>query len=199
MNLRTLGSIFLAVTLGLTLAACVDSPQPLSARAKAQPDPRLVGKWRPHPKTGSDTKLDVSRVSFDEHGIGYAEDLDADGGPKKEPMRFFVTRTEKDSYLNVQIADDPSDESPPGDSKPYVILRYQVSDDLKSVQLWCLNPDAIERAIKAGQIKGSVVKEETSLDNGVHLQDSAENIEKFFASKPAGEIFQELATAEKVD
>ncbi len=144
-------------------------------------------------------KLNVARVSFDEHGVGYAEDLDAENSPKKEPVRFFVTHTEKDAFLNVQLPDDPADKGHPGSFKPYVILRYRVSDDLKSVQLWCLKPDAIEQAINAGQIKGQVVKDEHSLANGVHLQDSAENIERFFAAKPGEEIFQDFATFEKVD
>ena len=144
-------------------------------------------------------KLNVARVSFDEHGIGYAEDLDAEGGPKKEPIRFFVTRTENDAFLNVQIPDDPADKGHPGGFRPYVILRYRVADDLRSVQLWWLKPDTIERAINAGQIKGRVVKDEHSLANGIHLEDSAENIEKFLASKPDGEIFQDFATFEKVD
>ena len=46
MTFRALCFLVFALAFGLLAAGCVDSEQPLSARADAKADPRLVGLWR---------------------------------------------------------------------------------------------------------------------------------------------------------
>ena len=202
MTFRVLRSLIFAATLGLLAAGCVDSEQPLSARANAKADPHLVGTWHLEnvDKPADPADKSAGRITFDEHGIGRMEDIGAEEGkPKDEPMEFFVTRTEKFSFLNVLVSNKPTP-AHPAPYKTYMLLKYVVSPDGKSVELQALRVETLEPLINAGKLKGYINKDDDhSMRHGVTLQDSAENILKFIDSNPDEEVFEKFGTLRKLD
>ena len=202
MTFRVLRSLIFAATLGLLAAGCVDSEQPLGARTDARADPRLVGTWH---LENADKPVDpadksAGRITFDEHGIGRFEDVGMEEGKsKQDPMDFFVTRTERLSFLNVLNPGTPT-AAHPQPPKTYVLLKYIVSPDGKSVELWMLRAETLKPPINAGKLKGYINKDsDHSLADGVTLQDSAENILKFIESNPEKEVFEKFGTLRKLD
>ena len=188
----------------LVLGGCVMSERPLSAMQEARPDTRLVGRW--HEKDGTAPKAGTKRephdvvaleVSFDPRGLGQAVAVQRDGTVQPEPTRFFVTRTARNAFLNVQYHDN-------GSHLLYRFYKYRVAKNGRSVQLWSLRADPFDAAIKAGALRGKLDAEDRGdgHDGGLiytRLQDSSERILHFLESKPEKEIFEESITVEKVE
>ena len=178
----------LALVLAGLTGGCVDSVQPLSARADARPDPRLTGTWW-EDGVYVDRAAPRARVTFDAHGIGHAVETDETSGQtKKAPVQFFVTRAGQDDFINLL---DTSKPARPGHPQLYTILKYRVADDLKSIRFYPLVPQTIEDAIRVGKLRGRIVPGEYPLADGVHLQDSPENMLRFIESASAKKVFEE--------
>ena len=199
-KMNTLRFLTRVIAFGLLMAGCVDSEQPLGPRSEAVPDPRLVGLWHfymeGNPAASSDKS--VGRISFDKSGIGRFEDVTPGKEKKDDPIEFFVSRAGTTSFVNL-FADKPSPVNP-DPAKSYVLLKYRVSADLKSVELWSLRVAALEPAIEAGKLKGRINKDDHNrLHDGVTLQDSAANILKFIAANPDQEVFEKFGVLRKAD
>ena len=198
MNLRAIRFLTITLALGLLTGGCVRSEQPLSTRAAARPDPRLVGTW--HAVGKNDGGLKDVQASFDQRGIGHlliAAD-NSNFAPSPDLPEFFVTRTQRNSYLNVRLRDDAR-KGFHWRSKHYKFYKYQFSRDQKTVRLWSLRADPFERAITAGKLKGVLAKDDHgSQDSSTTLQDSSEAILSFIESTPDGEIFEKYGTFRRV-
>ena len=185
----------------LLASGCVRSEQPLSDAKDARADLRLAGQWRARDKPQTGVRIDEAtpkdrllKVSFDEHGVGHAEFLE-EGVAKPGNIQFFVTRTSRQAFLNVQE---------PGLSPPlYHLFKYQVSDGGRSVQLWSLRTAFFEAAIKENRLKGKISVDPPGDDPGsggtyTLLQDASDKVLRVIELKPEQEMFTDLLSLEKV-
>ena len=204
MTLRRLYVLAFLGTLALLSDGCLYLEQPLSARADAKPDPRLVGTWRvdgPNKTTGKatlpDQKPSICCVTFDEHGIGHLQIIDQH--PElKGSLGFFVTHTAKASYINALTFGDPGQ---PGEAKQYLFFKYSVSEDGRTLHLWMFKIPPFQRALQEGKLKGQFTKgdgHKAEVDTVV-LQDSPEATLNFLDSLPDEKSFADEIIGTKVD
>lgn len=195
--------LFLGLALTLLAGGCVVSEQPLSAIGEAKPDTRLTGRWRntdrdadeKKPEMDGKKEPEIAQISFDEHGVGHAQEVDQDGKVGMEFLRFFITRSEKNTYLNIQ---DPST-----NSSGYFFYKYRVSDDGKVLQLWSVRDEVLTDAVKTGQLKGKLdvhpPGKTSSLESYTLLQDSSDKLLSFIESKPEKTMLDKPMTLGKVN
>lgn len=189
----------------LMLGGCVRSEQPLSAMKDARPDERLVGQWRSHDPASSAAKrnrraapAEDVRISFDAQGVGHVFPVLKNAHTGPEQTRFFVTRTAKNTFLNV--------ENPEPDSRPlYEFYKYRVSQNQRTLHLWSLQAERFEAAVKAGQILGKLnvagsprKGNGNSIGNYTLLQGSPEQILSFIELQPAEKVFTKFIDLERV-
>ena len=194
--------LFIGLVLTLFAGGCVVSEQPLSTISEAKPDPRLTGQWHKVEGDAGEKKAEINdkekpeiaQISFDGHGVGHAQNVEKDGKLGLEILRFFVTRTERNTFLNIQ---DPS-----GDFSGYYFFKYQVSEDGKELKLWSVHDFVLVDAVKAGQLKGKLdvhpPGKNSSLDKYTLLQDSPDKILSFIEAKTESAIYDRPMTLEKV-
>ena len=182
----------------LLLNGCVRSEQPLSAAQEAKPDLRLVGTW--HGEKEPDAKSDC-RISFDAQGHGHFLGKAEDGSwkPAESAASFFVTRTEKSSYINALI---PDDDNQPAGPAHYTFFRYTVADDGKTLHLWTTKLGTFQKAVRESKLKGRLDEAKDPgkpEDKSVLLQDSSDAILRFIEALPPDEAFTDESVSKRVD
>lgn len=161
---------------------CDDSKVPLSDPAASKPDARLAGVWRfRDPKEpGEVTYYHVGRA--DEklpEGVMRVVAVGHDRGnvSPAENLLVFPTVLEGKTYLNVTDGSEKAlkvlREKGWTAMDKYFILRYEVDGD--KLTCWIMDPDAKEKAIKAGKIQGTVK------DYDIRFTDTTENLAQFVA------------------
>lgn len=181
----------------LLIGGCVLSEQPLSAIQDAQPDLRLVGTW--HEESETESKQDI-RVSYDPQGLGHLSKKTGSNPSPSKPndVTFFVTKTDKASYLNVLILDgDKQNEK----GKHYQFYKYTVSEDQKILHLWTTKIPTFQKAVRESKLKGQLESADGSNpeQQSVVLQDSSEAILRFLETLPPEEAFTDFGVSTKVD
>lgn len=158
-------SLLLAV-----LAGCkVDSVHPISPAADAQSDPALFGVWRYREKdeltyvhigpefalgeTGASAVQRRTRIVIVDH---------KPSGLTDEAYVGHVSRMGRQRYLNVVQTEDEK-------AVGYIFVRYALVDR-NTLRLATINEDALQAAIRAGRIRGTIrgdgVASETAITAG---------------------------------
>ncbi len=185
----------------LILGGCVYSKYPLGTAQDARPDARLVGQW--HDKK-NDAKGDAedTRVSFDAQGKGQLSARREDGtwGPAPRVAAFFVTRSKTTSYFNVRSRDDTKEGDEAARNQAYLICKYEVSADGRTLTYWPFDSDVLAKAVEEGRIKGEVQKASVDPKNTptVILRDSSEDLLRFVESSPEA-LFGDPTTLTRVE
>lgn len=125
----------------LFAGGCVLVTEPLSDVHKAEPDAKLVGKWRATGSAPDDLVIDRPDVKANPKGLMRASFNSPEGQGKIAAMWFFCTTVEKKTYAN-----SPADRATNGGSPPfetpgefakweksktsgYIVMQYAVSGD----------------------------------------------------------------------
>jgi hypothetical protein len=157
------------VALGsLFLVSCVESKNPVSDLDKSLPEKRFYGVWIEEKEgqrmvwaIGSIDNVRMSRKDIPQ-GIMRAAvvDFDTNGSVGKPfSVLFFVSPFDASGgYINW-FEEDVLDESKfktwdKANIKSYLVVKYVIRDD--RIELYTLDTDAIEAAVKKGQIKGTI-------------------------------------------
>jgi hypothetical protein len=173
-------SVVPLLSLVVGLAGCkVDSVNPISPLASAQPDTAIYGVWR------FKSKDELSYIH-----IGPEFSLGESGKPAHKRTRIvivdhkrngltdaayvaFTSRIGKQRYLNVVQSE--------GDrTVGYLFVRYTLIDR-NTLRFATIDEDALKSAIRAGRIKGTTRGEGLSSETAI-TADSAE-IEKFLGAE----------------
>lgn len=180
-------TLFSLVGICLFLAGCDDSTAPLSEPAKARPDNRLTGVWQ---KTdgGTTTYYLVGQLGgkAPEAVMRVVSVTRFEDGRLGEPDQFLLFPTDLGgkSYLNLglvtheQLAAIQETGWKPDLVASYFLLKYRVEGD--AVLTWVMKPEAKQKAIEAGQIKGEIKE-----DNGkrIRFTDTTEKVAQFVGDK----------------
>jgi hypothetical protein len=179
--------LLLVAACSLLLTSCFDTKHPLSDPQKSKPDERLTGVWRFRGDNGElnyyhighvgeRLPASVMRVFFVQHRT--------DGTMQFGELMVFPTSIGDKTYLNAAEA-KPSDfalleEKGWTDEaiNKYLILRYQITDDVLTLQL--VDQEAKKRTVESGHIKG-VIEKDRDGNPRVHFTDTTENLAKFVA------------------
>ena len=147
----------LMLLLLLSLAGCkVDTINPISSAATAQPDVSLYGVWR-YRANGELTYLHIGP----EFSLATG---DAAAATKKRTRIFIIdhkpngltdetyaahaSRIGKQRYLNVEQVDD-------GKPVGYILVRYALIDS-NTLRFSTMNEEVLKAAIGSGRIKGTI-------------------------------------------
>lgn len=178
-------ALFALVGICLLIAGCDDSTVPLSDPAKASPDERLTGVWQKS-DSGTTTYYLVGHLGgkAPEAVMRVVSITKFEDGRLGEPNQFllFPTDIAGKSYLNVglvtqeQLATIQETGWKPDLVDSYFLLRYRVEGN--TVLAWVMEPEAKQKAIEAGQIKGEIKE-----DGGkrIRFTDTAENVAQLVA------------------
>ena len=199
---KWLRAVLLPSVAMLTCGGCVTSDQPLSAIKEAKPDLRLVGHWH----TDSDElgtsggKGQDARITFDEHGQGCMAIQQADGSwnPGSNFPNFFVTRTAKASYLNLYNPLHKKEPDAAPEHGKYLLIKYRLSDDQKTLTYWTLNTKFFQQAVADGKLKGRIKDKHGKVQDDVVLLDSSEAMLHFIELSLEADIYTGPATATRV-
>ena len=126
---------WIALLLLVTAAGCIaEFVHPLSDPAKAKVDVALLGTWESVDKD-DDTIFEIARK--DQHWIALSQ--------TNEPDSVGFTSVVGDrKYLNMKQ-----------DNGRYILVEYQVTPQ-GQLNVWLLDDDVFEQAIKSGRLKGSL-------------------------------------------
>jgi hypothetical protein len=162
--------------------------KPLSDLDEAKPDKRLFGVWRPIDESKKERHSAICFIGKSGHrdvpqgimkcilaGIDSNDDIIIE-----KPMYFFTTSVGDNSYglFFEESVFDPA-KFPRWDKrniKKYTLFKYKVEEDRLNV--WLMETDAVEAAIRKGQVEGTVV--ETKKHKIITLT-GGENLSKFLA------------------
>jgi len=144
--MKTLLRLCACLLLGCVLTACPETTvnddfglKPLALKASD-----WSGNWQP---IDDDDKTDFSVIDA-KQGLIRITDPDK---KEAEPIEFKIRRASADDKVNLFFALIHEKGTKPGSFTLY-ILRHS---DKGILFLWCIEHDAIEAAIKAGELKGT--------------------------------------------
>ena len=223
MTRRAMRMLLCCGLLGL-LSGCAASVHPLCDPATAEPDKRLVGMWerRDGEEASHVSYLHIAREptrAFDtsrpepEPGLmrcwATGHDEKTSVGDDFGGGRFLSTKIGYLDYASIVIDDfaqhakpaeqgeaAPESEGAPGQKPRFIIVRYDVTDDVLVV--WPANQDDVAQSIESGQIAGIArrkVRRPGQFEFGkweeVTLTASTEELRKFFEAGGAEKWFRE--------
>jgi len=171
---------FIVVLLTALSCSCIpESKEPLSSPVEAKIDSRLFGVWHSevmlnsvyiHISTDKDAckkgLMDVIYVDHNQVGPAFALHF-----------RGFVSTIGDVNYMNLQhCSADPSSEGLICEEY-YFFAKYQVAQD-GLLRVWLMSEQPVEKAIKAGKLKGQVKYQESDPGKSeeVIIEDSSLNI-----------------------
>ena len=160
------------VQLSLLLLALLSSScgrvrvtSPLSDPEKAQPDERLCGMWKPENKGDNAPDaafLLIGKVGRQDVPAGImkamAMEIDKNNKLRDISVYFFTTPAADDTYANLFLEEvvDPAN-SPVWNKKSmrsFLLYKYKAEED--KLTIWSMNDDAVEDAVRSGQVKGKI-------------------------------------------
>jgi hypothetical protein len=171
---------FIVLAILLLLAGCEDSSTPLSDPTTSTPDERLVGVWRLRDKEGDVTYFHVGHTdeAFPSGVLRVVQITHRKQIVQKPiPVLAFPTTIGGKTYLNV--APNLIHEGKGWKSKAYFLFRYQIDGD--NLLLSKMDPDAKDRAIENGKIKGISDHEKSKKPffRIIKITDTTENLARF--------------------
>ena len=178
----------------LLLAGCLpESKNPLSTPATSTIDARLEGIYRQDREKSSD---DLEGWHFHYRGVPTAggsrvtpslEVLDVthmkNGGLRGNAYHALTTHLGGHDYISfVELGTSGKK----GKAAPYSFARYEV-DWAGNLRVWLASPQALEAAIKAGKLHGTVVPHKFGDD--IFIADSTEGLAAFVAASDPAILF----------
>lgn len=171
---RILQSIIM-LSLALLMSGClVESGVPLSPPVPLAADDPLIGTWVHTKKEGETTYLHIGNKGEAANIIMIAFSRDA----LEENQTFAASTTtlEGNHYLSLLFPEEASsDKKPPH----YLILKYRISADGKTLSLWMANLQFFADAVKNGEIAGAM--ESKSFASSVFLSADDRSLQRFIA------------------
>jgi hypothetical protein len=176
---------FAMVLLLSSLAGCkVDSVNPISPIASAQPDVALYGVWRY--KDGGDLSYvhigpEFSLAAGDTAANKPTRIIIIDhksNGITEESYAAYVSRIGRERYLNVVQVEG-------GKTAGYILVRYTLLDS-NTVRFATIDEDVLKAAIKDGRIKGTTRGDGLSSETAITADSSA--IESYLR-QDSGKLF----------
>jgi hypothetical protein len=181
----------------LLLAGCLpESKNPLSSPSASRIDRRLEGVYAPRGKDSDDGK---EYWHFHYRGVRTESSQDA---PRKTPwLEIMSVESRKDGGLKTQRYEALTTtiggrdymsfiEIPTGGAKtkslPYKFARYEVNWR-GDVRIWIAGDKAFAAAIKAGKLRGSVVKGKFA--DTIKITDTTERLSAFIAASDPKVLF----------
>ena len=194
------------LTLLLLLSGCetgVVSKNPLSSPHSAMRDPRIEGLWRARDGSG------YEYIAYGAHGSRganlivkfgktFANDPTSDQLGWSNTMNFFVTRTKKHNYLNVNNNYDRNgtDTEPTVNEPDYKFLEYHFTSRGDLI-LSDFKDDPFSKAVAAGKLKGKAILELNNYSY-MYLTDSSAHILSFTEAANPREIFVPILKLTKI-
>lgn len=176
--------IFLPLLLlSISLAGCkVDSKNPISSPANAQPDAALFGVWRYRAKgeltyvhIGPEFSLSVSDAAAANKRMTIIFVDHKPNGITEEVHVAHASRVGKQRYLNVVQVEE-------GKPAGFVFVKYTLIDR-NTLRFSAINDEALKTAIRAGRIEGTIRGEGPASETAI-TADSVE-IESFLKQEGA--------------
>ena len=171
----------------LALSSCIpDSINPLGDPATAAPDPRLLGHW-----TGTINKQRASLAVTAGEGAMLrfrAETTDKDGKTEWVLLEGFPATVKRRNYLSVKFREEADKVYDPAEEN-YYILRYAVSKDGASLDVWAMSEDVVVDALVNSRING--MADPAGAARNVHITDSTVAIRDFVEYSNPDRVFGE--------
>lgn len=159
--------------LPLLLSSCgrVRVISPLSDPEKAKPDERLCGMWKPEKKDDEASEiafLFIGKVGLQNSPAGImkamAMELDKNNNIRDLSLYFFTTSAADERYANLFGEDVVNpDKSPVWNKKnmrSFLLYKYKIEDH--KLTIWHIDDDAVEVAVRKGQVKGKIEEGNTT-------------------------------------
>ena len=183
-----------ALAAAFVLAGCYPTiVHPIGSSAPSTADARLIGAWQSLPKGKEGKNMDnrtfvffLQRKTGMEAVMVGAPEKGDDGGW----MTFGVT-TAKLGGNDFMSGRTMLDDGKEGKDPNYTPVYYRIKGNM--LRVYVLGSDAIEAAIKKGEIKGDVHK--NSYSDDVNITADTKAVDAFFASHDPKKLFtEELGT-----
>jgi hypothetical protein len=183
----------------LFLAGCssVESVKPLSSPRAAVPDHRLEGLWGSTDK-GSSGYIYIAYPAHIGTGSLMAFGQNDKRGIGKYEEDFFVTRTAKHNYMNMNHTVIHTDGEVHLDrSGHYSFAAYHFT--LRGQLVYAMaNPDAFAKAVQTGKLRGKLTYDKNKNVTDTLLKDSSERILAFIESSKPGDLFSPATKMNKL-
>jgi hypothetical protein len=191
----------------LTLSSCLESKYPLTPVKEAKLDERLIGVWTSvrtendrggagtvYLHIGAEEKTPISRVR-DKPEPGLMRFVCVDHGFDKRrsvlgtpaSCRFFVSKINDEDYANLLGPTEPKESGEPPEKPYYFFMKYKVEGD--QLTLWAPDPELLEKAVKNGDLAGTVVRKGRLKLEEVELTATSEQLTAFLKTEAGKKVF----------
>lgn len=132
---RLLSLITIAMFAAIMFGGC-GSQVPISDARESAVDPALLGAWEAvDPEEGDTVRALILQFNDSEYYGEVTDHERSDDGKmvaKTQRLRLFISPLQQKRFLNVQSID-------PGESREYLLARFELGDGGKQLTLWPLN------------------------------------------------------------
>ena len=194
-----------------TLSGCVWSTNPLSDPEESTVDEDLCGVWAHTTDGRIDGYTIVGRPDAGKLPPGAMVMHIFDVGERKKiatqpaPFVFFISKLGNHEYWNLIAHPEPIDHrSRPSLGKfdfdkwlqhaEHGFLFCRVERNKDALSVFHPDPEVTAKAVENGKLKGKVDRNSKKIPElSVHLSDSTANLQKFFATDAAKDLFQKMS------
>ncbi len=172
------------------------SKYPLSNRADSIVDTEIIGSWQDI----CDTKITVVFTVTDSPVIDL-QVIENKNEPDTSYYKVFLTKIGDRGFLSIaEVRPDEITGWSRKDDMGYYIGKYEFSRNNRSLKIFLMNEDEVDRAIRKGKLNGE--SKVSSSPNGqskeVSIDDSPETLRNFVASANHKKLFKVFSEYKRI-